>query len=67
MFFYNLEDNTPIATRRSDLQLEEARLKLEDVAASIAEGEFEASIPTGRPDEKRVYTIPAKKAARRAN
>jgi DNA helicase II / ATP-dependent DNA helicase PcrA len=39
--FYNLEDNTCVVTRRSEAQLEEAKLKVEDVAARIAAGIFE--------------------------
>lgn len=41
--FYNLEDNSLVVTGRSEAQLEEARLKVEDVARNIAEGNFEAS------------------------
>ncbi len=40
--FHNLEENTCIVTRREALQLQEARLKVEEVAASIAEGSFAA-------------------------
>ena len=42
LVFCNLEDNTSVVTHRSDIQLEEARLKVEDVAARIAAGDFEA-------------------------
>jgi DNA helicase II / ATP-dependent DNA helicase PcrA len=41
LIFSNLEDNTSIVTRRSDMQLEEAKLKVEEVAARIAAGDFE--------------------------
>jgi ATP-dependent DNA helicase UvrD/PcrA len=41
LVFSNLEDNTSIVTRRSGMQLEEAKLKVEDVAAKIAAGDFE--------------------------
>src|SRR5581483_2439868 len=77
LVFYNLEDNTPIATRRSDMQLEETKLKVEDAGADIAAGKFEAKpgfhctfcayrnlCPK---TEKRIYVVPAKKAAKRAN
>jgi len=40
--FHNLEENSFVVTRRSDVQLQEARLKVEEVAAKIAAGEFEA-------------------------
>ncbi len=77
LVFYNLEDNTAISTNRSDLQLQEAKLKVEDVAAKIADGQFDAKpgfhctfcayrnlCPA---TEKAIYVAPAKKAARRAN
>ena len=41
LIFRNLEDNTSVVARRSDQQLEEARLKVEDVAAKITAGDFE--------------------------
>lgn len=40
--FYNLEENSLIVTRRSEEQLREARLKVEDVAQNIAAGNFRA-------------------------
>jgi DNA helicase-2/ATP-dependent DNA helicase PcrA len=40
--FHNLEDNSRIDTARSQFDLEEARVKVEKVAASIAEGKFNA-------------------------
>lgn len=39
--FYNLEENTCIVTRREALQLKEAHMKVEEVAARIAEGDFD--------------------------
>ena len=39
--FYNLEENSLVITRRSDAQLQEARLKVQDVAENITEGHFE--------------------------
>jgi DNA helicase II / ATP-dependent DNA helicase PcrA len=42
LMFYNLTESSPVATRRSELQLQEAKLKVEEVAAKIAEGRFEA-------------------------
>ncbi|HYA23969.1 MAG TPA: ATP-dependent DNA helicase [Terriglobales bacterium] len=41
LVFCNLEDNTSVVTKRSDVQLEEAKLKVGDVAAKIAAGDFE--------------------------
>lgn len=40
--FHNLEDNSVMSTTRSRFQLEEARVKVEDVAQKIAAGEFDA-------------------------
>jgi RecB family exonuclease len=40
LVFYNLEENSVVATTRSEMQLDEARRKVEDVAAKIATGEF---------------------------
>ncbi|HEX4425387.1 MAG TPA: PD-(D/E)XK nuclease family protein, partial [Terriglobales bacterium] len=42
LVFYNLTENSLVSTVRSDQQLLEARLKVEEVAAKIAEGRFEA-------------------------
>ena len=42
LVFYNLEENAPVVTTRSDAQLADARLKVEDVARKIAAGNFEA-------------------------
>jgi DNA helicase-2/ATP-dependent DNA helicase PcrA len=41
LVFYNLEENSSIATRRDRLQLEGARAKVEEVAHRIAEGDFD--------------------------
>lgn len=38
--FYNLEENTRVVTQREAFQLQEARLKVEEVAQRIAVGEF---------------------------
>ncbi len=40
--FYNLTESSIVTTRRSELQLKEAKLKVEEVAKKIAEGRFEA-------------------------
>ena len=39
--FYNLEDNSLVATTRSSEQLEDAKAKVHDVAEKIAAGHFE--------------------------
>jgi len=43
LVFYNLEENAPVITRRSDLQLQEMAQKVEAVAEKILEGKFEAT------------------------
>jgi DNA helicase II / ATP-dependent DNA helicase PcrA len=40
LVFYNLEENSAVATTRNEMQLNEARRKVEEVAAKIAAGEF---------------------------
>lgn len=42
LVFYNLEDNVPVASRRTDSDLIAARNRVEDAARSIAEGKFSA-------------------------
>ena len=42
LVFHNLEEDAPVATRRTRAHLEEARLTVEDVAEKIAAGRFEA-------------------------
>ena len=39
--FHNLEDNSCVVTRRNEAQLQAAKLKVEEVAARIADGDFE--------------------------
>jgi RecB family exonuclease len=41
LMFYNLEENTLVVTRRDADQLQEAELKVGEVAAKIAAGDFE--------------------------
>ncbi len=41
LVFYNLEENSPVISHRSPIQLEEAKAKIEEVAANIAAGEFD--------------------------
>ena len=40
LIFHNLENNVSICTARNDAQLEEAKLRVQKVAAGIARGEF---------------------------
>ncbi|HST10101.1 MAG TPA: ATP-dependent DNA helicase [Terriglobales bacterium] len=41
LVFYNLEENSAVATARDRLQLQEARAKVEEVANRIAQGDFD--------------------------
>lgn len=41
LVFYNLESNAPVSTTRSELQLQEARAEVEEVAEKIASGRFD--------------------------
>jgi len=41
LVFYNLEENAAVITTRSELQLREAKLKVENVAENVAAGNFE--------------------------
>jgi DNA helicase-2/ATP-dependent DNA helicase PcrA len=41
--FYNLEGNAPVITSRSEAELFETRMKVEEVAAKIAAGKFDAT------------------------
>ena len=43
LVFHNLQENVSVISRRTDVQLEGARLKVEDVAQNIAAGKFEAT------------------------
>jgi DNA helicase-2/ATP-dependent DNA helicase PcrA len=40
LIFHNLENNTTVTTARNDAELEEAKLRVQKVAAAIARGEF---------------------------
>jgi len=42
LLFYNLGENSSVITCRSEVQLQEARLKVEEVAQDIAAGKFDA-------------------------
>jgi DNA helicase II / ATP-dependent DNA helicase PcrA len=41
LVFHNLDGNSAISTQRSEIQLDEARLHVEDIAEQIAAGKFE--------------------------
>jgi DNA helicase II / ATP-dependent DNA helicase PcrA len=41
LVFHNLDGNSAITTQRSDIQLDEARLHVEDIADQISAGKFE--------------------------
>jgi DNA helicase II / ATP-dependent DNA helicase PcrA len=40
LVFHNIENNTPVCTTRTEAELEEAKLRVFDVAKGIAEGKF---------------------------
>jgi hypothetical protein len=42
LVFHNLEGNSTVSTSRSDLKIQEAKVKVEDIAGKIATGKFEA-------------------------
>ncbi|HEX6802487.1 MAG TPA: ATP-dependent DNA helicase [Terriglobales bacterium] len=42
LIFHNLDGNVAVTTGRSRIELEEAKLKVEDIAAKIAAGKFDA-------------------------
>ena len=44
LVFHNLEGNVPVASRRTEFQLEEARQRVQSVARNIAEGNFEPEV-----------------------
>jgi superfamily I DNA/RNA helicase/RecB family exonuclease len=76
LIFYNLENNTSVATMRSDAQLEEAKRRVEDVAQAIAHGTFPAKpgyqcklCPYRNlcPETEKVVAVPEKKSAHRAH
>ena len=41
LVFHNLDGNSAVSTQRSDIQLDEARLHVEEIAKQICAGEFE--------------------------
>lgn len=77
LVFYNVQENTPVVSFRSPVQLEEAKAQIEEVAANIAAGEFEpkpgfhCSFCPYRnlcpATEKRLYSVPAARASGEKN
>jgi RecB family exonuclease len=76
LIFYNLENNTPIVTTRSESELEAAREKVGEVAENISAGRFPAKpgyqctfCPYHNlcPATEKVVSLPQKKSATRAN
>ena len=77
LIFYNLEENAPVITRRSEVQLQETADAIEKVAGNIMEGKFEAT--PGRhcsfcayrnlcpATEKIIHEITSKTANKRVN
>ena len=73
LIFYNVENNTAITTTRNSAQLEEAKIRVQEVAEDIAEGKFDAKpgyqcvfCPYSNlcPATEKVITVAPKKAAR---
>jgi len=44
LVFHNLEDNTPVYTTRTDAELEAAKVRVQEVAEGIAQGEFQPKL-----------------------
>jgi superfamily I DNA/RNA helicase/CRISPR/Cas system-associated exonuclease Cas4 (RecB family) len=77
LVFYNLRENNPVITHRTETQIQEARLKVEEVARNVAAGHFDpkpgfhcifCAYRTLCPaTEKRLFTIAAGKNSSRRN
>lgn len=76
LVIYNLENNTPVCTTRTDAELEEAKLRVQKVADGIAQGKFSANpkyhcvfCPYRNlcPATEKIITAPKKKSASRVN
>jgi len=76
LILYNLENNTPICTRRTDAELEEAKMRVHKAAKGIAEGNFTADpgyhcafCPYRNlcPATEKIVGPPPKKSASRVN
>jgi superfamily I DNA/RNA helicase/RecB family exonuclease len=44
LVFHNLEGNTTVSTERSQIQIDEAKLKVEEIAEKISAGKFEPKV-----------------------
>ena len=44
LILHNLEGNTKVSTERSEVQLQEAKLRVEEIAEKITAGEFEPKV-----------------------
>jgi RecB family exonuclease len=77
LIFYNLRENNSVITRRSETQIQGARLKIEEVARNIAAGHFDpkpgfhcifCAYRTLCPaTERRLFTTAADKNSNRGN
>ena len=76
LILYNLENNTPVCSTRTDAELEAAKLRVEEVAERIARGEFPskpgyhcAFCPYRNlcPATEKAVAAPQKKSASRIN
>jgi DNA helicase-2/ATP-dependent DNA helicase PcrA len=77
LVFYNLRENSSVTTRRSEIQIQEAKLKIEGVARNVAAGHFDpkpgfhctfcAYRSLCPATEKRLFTNAADKKSNRSN
>jgi len=76
LIFHNLENNTPVCTKRTNGELEAAKLRVEEAADRIAEGNFAAKpgyhcayCPYRNlcPATEKIVAVPQKKSASRVN
>ena len=76
LIFYNLENNTSVSTTRSDAALEQAKLRIEEVAHAIASKKFPAKpgyqcklCPYRNlcPETEKIVAAPEKKSSHRVN
>ncbi len=76
LIFHNLENNTPVYTTRTNAQLEEAKLRVQEASDGIAQGEFSPKLgyhcafcPYRNlcPATEKIVAVPQKKSASRVN
>ena len=76
LIFYNLENSEPVCTTRNGAQLEETKMRVQEVAKKIARGEFDpkpgyqcAFCPYRNlcPATEKVASVPQQKSAHRIN